>query len=178
MNKTRTTFISALTRQLDNRLIQNHLSHGQRSKSSAWIHVQTSKHWVTSASQPRCPWGRKGRHSAGTPCNARRPPGAEPLGSSARVRSVTGAGMLHHPFSVSPAFPSSHYPLSPAAWAATLSHPSPFPSLPRCFGNRACLFLSNILRIITSVHRLLVAGWVLPSYPNFRWGHQKRSVGY
>lgn len=33
---------------------------------------------------------------------------------------------------------------------------SPFPSLPRCFGNRVCLFLSNILRIIISVHRLLV----------------------
>lgn len=102
--------------------------------------------------------------------------GQSPLGAVPEWGSVTGGGRFHHPFSVSPAFSSS--PLSPAAWAATLSHPSPFPALPRCFGNRACLFLSNILRIIIRVHRLLVTDWVLPSYPNFRWGHQKRSVGY
>lgn len=166
MNKTRTTYISALTRQLVNRVIQNHLSRGQHSKSSAWNHAQIFKHWVTSASQPRSPWGRKARHSAGTPCNARHPPGAEQC--QPEWGDVIRGGMFHHPFSISLSFSSSHYPLPPAAWAATLSHPSHIVSG----------ILANILRTIICVHRLLVADWVLPSYPSFRWGHQKRSVGY
>lgn len=153
MNKTRTTYISALTRQLDDRVIQNHLSRGQCSKSSAWNNVQTSKHWVTSASQPSVLEGEKPDTQLGHPAMPDALLGQSPLGAvPARVRICDKRWDVASPFLNLSCLLILTLPSTSSSLGS-----NPFPSLPYCFGNRACLFLANIPRIIIYVHRLLVA---------------------